>query len=784
MNPAPRDRRLALVYAAAIFTSAFLLFQIQPLISKHILPWFGGSPAVWTTCLLFFQTLLFAGYAYAHASNTWLQPRHQAIFHSALILFALMFIHILPGPAWEPRGGYDPSVRILIILAISVGLPYFVLSATGPLLQAWFARSFPGRPPYRLYALSNVGSLLALVSYPFFFERVFDVPRQATIWSAGFVVYAMLCGYAAWRILRVAGIEAPPNSQALQDSEPSQDIQTQPPCDQNDQSPTLIDRALWLLLPAFASLVLLATTNHVTIDVAAVPLLWIAPLALYLVTFIIAFDRPGWYRPTLIAIITLAAVYVAALTNKKTDGPIHLYDCGITGQCLKTFAEYLSRHVVDLEQPPKFELDFAGILFVNLIAMFGICMFCHGELARRRPAPRYLTSYYLMIAAGGALGGVAVSLIAPDVFDTYFEWKAAMFVAAVIAVGVILHTLVRNSVGADAPADRPPPRTLVPRILLIALLLPMSMVLLDLVDYLSSSVKDVRFRERNFFGTLTIRERDPDTPQIRNYVLLNGTIVHGSQYIAPQFRPLPTSYYSTISGFGRAMHVLRTGQAVSGLNIGVVGLGTGTVAAYALPGDYICFYDINPAVIDVVNSGQFFTYVRDCRARGAICDIKLGDARLMLAREESFRSPPHLGEGLGEGLAGPARYHMLVLDAFSGDAIPTHLLTLEAFQIYLRRLTTEKLDGLEGVLAVHVSNRYLDLKRVVRAAAGQIGIEAVEIDSQRVPEKSINAAAWILMTHNKTLLAQLARFANEPTAIAGPPILWTDAHTSLIEVIK
>jgi hypothetical protein len=829
MSDRTRAPWLAWIYAATIFTSAFLLFQVQPLTSKHILPWFGGSPAVWTTCLLFFQTMLFAGYAYAHFTINWFDARRQALVHLALLAVATLVVvwtRILPGPAWEPTGRYEPVSRILLTLAVSVGLPYFVLAATGPLLQAWFARSFPGRIPYRLYALSNVGSLLALLSYPFFFEVMYTVPWQAAIWSIGFVAFAVLCSVTAWRSripdpspsgrgqgerdLRVLMSAIESQATGFETAVPGVEPQTtgfaagvpgaesSTPQTSNIQYPTSniehpasnpeprgpspqppapssLTRILWLLLPAFASVVLMATTNHVSTDVAVVPFLWVIPLALYLITFIIAFDRPEWYRRTAIALLALAAIYGAALIYGQGLGWINFYDLGFTGRLLKLVAERLPGEADPDSPGPRIFVGFRTALALNFAAMFGICMFCHGELGRLRPHPKYLTGYFLMIAAGGALGGVAVSVIAPHVFDTYYEWELSMFVAAIGAIGMLLYALVGSAVGPVQPRGEPPAlSTLVPRLLLIVLLVPTSLVLLDLVEYLHSSQTAVVFQQRNFFGTLTIRKKDDDAP---HHVLLNGTTLHGAQYIDSERRTQPTTYYTSPSGIGRLFPLLRASQPATGLNIGAVGLGTGTMAAYAQTMDYICFYDINPAVIDMVNSGQWFTYVKDAKARRAICDIKLGDARLELERE--LKSPPRSGEGQAA-----VRYHVLVLDAFSSDAIPTHLLTAEAFEIYLKRLTTQELDGFDGALAVHVSNRYLDLERVVRAACERFGLESVEIHNTGNSSQLVNTATWIIVSRNKELIQALGPYAAEKNDDAKPPVLWTDAHSSLFEVLE
>lgn len=770
MENAFRQRWLAAVYAVTIFASAFLLFQIQPMISKAILPWFGGTSAVWTTCLLFFQSLLFGGYAYAHFSNSWLRPKHQAIVHIAQIVAAVVFLRVLPQADAKPLGGGDPTREILLMLALTIGLPYFVLSATGPLLQAWFARSFPDRTPYRLYALSNVGSLLALVSYPFIFERLFELTRQAALWSAGFIAFAALCGVtAAW--LWSSSVEGTWRANDAQGAEEDDAQAGKVGTDQVAQSPLLVHYLLWIVLPAFASATLMATTNHVSTDVAVVPLLWIIPLALYLLTFIIAFDRPVWYRRTLVAALTIPAIYATGLAYKEGIGAANLYDCGFSGICMRSVAEVLHLGNVAKDgsvSSPEFHIGFRAALAANFVAMLGICFLCHGELANLKPPTRYLTAYYLLMSAGGALGGLAVTIVAPHVFTTIFEWKLSIFAGAILAIGFVLYALVNGAVPTEGIISGR--SMLMSRITLVVLLVPTSFVLLDLTDYLYAPRKNVVYQSRNFFGTLTIRKQDTDNPRAENLVLLNGTTIHGSQFTAPERRGQPTSYYATTSAVGRVLNYFHAHLPPGGLRIGDVGLGTGTLAAYAGKGDFLTFFEINPAVVEMATSGEWFTYVTDCRTRGAHCDIKLGDARLTLEREVHTPKLP--------------RYHVLVLDAFSGDAVPTHLLTAEAYDIYLPRLATEAIEGADGVLIVHVSNRYLDLARVVRAAAERIKFECLEIHSPSVNEQLINSADWMVLTRNKDLLAALNKFAYKPDAPRKPPVLWTDAHSSLFEIVR
>ncbi len=807
MQPNYANRALAFIYAATIFVSAFLLFQIEPMVSKAILPWFGGTPAVWTICLLFFQTLLFAGYAYAHFTNAAFRPWQQAIIHIIILIVALRLLQAIPDASRQPRGDADPTRAILAILTVTIGLPYFVLSATGPLLQAWFARSFPGRTPYRLYALSNVGSLLALLTYPFLFELQLDLAQQARFWSIGFIAFAVLCACAAWCVRNVescpgsadragprkgevalsavGGLETEPNPQPAL----AADTASEPPS---------IHYLLWLLLPAFASVVLMATTNHISTDVAVVPLLWVVPLALYLLTFIIAFDRPSWHRPLTTAIVTLVALYpAAAMYVKHNAGTLDIYDCGMTGSCLREIVSFFSRSPANELTGPHIRIGFLYALVANYLAMFGICMLCHGKLARLRPATKHLTAYYLMIAAGGALGGIAVSLIAPHVFTTIFEWPLSTYIAAVAIVGMILYAAVNRAVGAgwDLPQSgkgaQPPSPPLAPRLFLVALLLPIAFVMLDLTQYLFAQHKNVVYQSRNFFGALTIRNDFADNPAKDQLVLLNGTTEHGSQFTSVDRRIFPTSYYATTSGVGLVLAYFHNNRPPGGVRIGDVGLGAGTLAAYALKSDHLRFYEINPTVIDISTGGKWFTFYGDAVARGAHCDIKLGDARLTLQNELANPSLPRSEEGRRDDDHSHSSsadkilpYHVLVLDAFSGDAVPTHLLTKEAMDIYMPHLASESNMGVDGALLIHVSNRYLDLERVARGAAEYLALDYLQIRSPADDNLSINAADWCVLTRNKDLLAALKPNASKPSSNEKPPVLWTDAHSSLFEIVR
>jgi hypothetical protein len=769
MQTNARDRWLAFVYAATIFISAFLLFQIQPLISKHILPWFGGTPAVWTTCLLFFQSLLFAGYAYAHLLHSRLEPRRQAIVHLVLLAAAVaMLFMLLPGERWQPHRYNFPVWQILFILTISVGLPYFVLSSTGPLIQAWFARSFPGRIPYRLYALSNFGSLLALLSYPFYFEWAMNVPRQALLWSVGFVVYALFCAAAAWNLWKSGHVSPHLESESRSGAATRRGRQAAEPT-----APTRLQRVLWLVWPAFASIVLLATTNYVSTDIAAMPFLWVAPLALYLLTFIIAFDRPEWYRRGAAAVLTLVAIYATAALHKLGIGWVDVNEIGTPGLLYSTFFPQGT-------EPTRFPVNTWQFLAVNFIAMFGICLMCHGELFRQRPDPRYLTAYYLNIAAGGALGGAFVTLAAPYIFDTYFEWHLAMFIACLLAIGFLLRAMVNYAFGGGDEPSRRLLHYLLLAVLVLGIFLPSAVMLLDLTEFLQPPLAEAPLKERNFFGTLAVLERGGEKPLTHELYLKHGGTTHGSQFTHPSRRGEPTSYYGRTSGIARTIDFYRRELKPRPMRFGVVGLGTGSLAVYTDGGDWISFYEINPAVLELTESGRYFTYLQDARQRGAKYDVRLGDARLTLLRELASDPSPSDGEAaVGKGSAAPAAtgegYHVLALDAFSSDAIPVHLLTIEAFELYLAHIDKQ------GAIAVHISNRYLNLEPVVRAIAQHYKLDATLVENDSDASRGIYGADWMILTRNQALTEELEHFSTVPTREA--PILWTDDYSSLFDVL-
>jgi SAM-dependent methyltransferase len=676
-----------MLYASTILVSAFLLFQVQPIIAKLILPWFGGSAAVWTVCVLFFQLLLVAGYLYAHWLVRGLGARAQALVHIALLAAGVAALPILPDAAWKPVGEADPSLRILGLLAASVGLPYFLLATTSPLVQAWYARARVGAMPYRLYALSNLGSMLALVSYPFVVEPWLPTRVQALGWSAAFVAFAAVCAALAWRV-RVLPADVPAGADEVPAAPPG-----------------LASYALWAGLAAAASVLLLAVTSHLSQNVAPVPFLWVLPLALYLLSFILCFEGRGWYQRRYY--LPLAAA-------------------GFVGVCITLHRDFHN---------PQLAL----LLPLYSATLFVACMACHGELARRKPHPRHLTAFYVAISVGGALGGAFVGLVAPRVFPDLYELPVGM-VATAVLVGL---AIAGDRAGFRSP--RAQQAAVAATALFVgALGTALAWIYADLAS-------GTRVLARNFYAALRVSDSGSGLDEAR--LLTHGTITHGKQFRDPERRDWPTTYYGETSGVGRAIAVL---GAAGPVRIGVIGLGTGTLAAYGRAGDAIRIYELNPQVIELAL--REFTYLTDSKAQ---IEIVLGDARLSLERDP------------------PQGFDLLAVDAFSSDAIPVHLLTAEAFGVYFRHLKPG------GLLAVHISNRYLDLRPVLRAAAERFGKSVQLVDDESDAEKGTYGTTWVLFGDSPEL------FGRPPLDGAAAPLdadrsvrLWTDDYSDLYGILK
>lgn len=696
------------VYALTIFTGAFLLFLVQPLIGKYILPWFGGAPAVWTTCMLFFQLLLLAGYAYAHFSARWLKPRVQAVVHLLLLVAAMaMLLHITPSDAWKPTDGSNPTLRILGLLLASIGLPYFVLASTSPLMQHWFSRTNPGVSPFRLYALSNIGSMLALISFPVYFETHFTRPVQAHLWGAGMILFAISCSGCVWKLWRTPAPEkAPAEKNKVSGTEVAAPGRTQ--------------QLLWLLLPAAASILLLATTNMICQEVAVIPFLWVLPLALYLLSFIICFDSPRWYGRWPFAVALIATL-------------------GGIGWALFQGADAST----------------AAQLGIYTVGLFVCCMVCHGELYRLRPDPRHLTSFYLMIAGGGALGGVFVAIIAPLIFKNYYELQWGLLLTG----GLFLWVLAREPKAGNVKQKSKPtkeglkwhkPALVGGGVLLLAL---------GVVFWIQAHQFATAWVEksRNFYGVLTVFKNDSQDPKLVNLQFSHGRTMHGQQFTDPERSRWPTAYFSESSGIGLTLQALPAGHR----RIGVIGLGAGTLAAYPQPGDLMRIYEINPEVERIATN--HFTYLAHCQGK---VEVILGDARLTLERE-------------------PAQnYDLFVIDAFNSDAIPVHLLTKEAFTIYERHLKTN------GMIAVHISNKRLNLDPVIANIAREFHYKLVVVDSAAPKDKPwLMSASWALLAREasgeKIINEPAIQLASRPPLTNGVSIpLWTDDFASLFQILR
>ena len=660
--------------AAAIFASAFLLFSVEPLFAKRILPWFGGSAAVWTTCLVFYQTALLFGYLYARVLTRYASARVQAVVHIALLLAALLVLPIGPSERWQRVVSAQPTWDILVMLSATLGLPFVILSATTPLVQSWLART--GEPaPYRLFALSNFASLAALLSYPILVEPNLDIAAQRFWWSVGFGVFVVVCSGVA---VLSRSDEAPAAS------------------DEKPEALPVFRPLYWFSLAACGSMLLLSVTNHITQNVAAVPLLWVLPLAIYLLSFVFGFgagnsySRAVWLRLLALALGLLAySVYnIEAIDAMRESLPI-----------------------------------FLGGLFVCL-------MFCQGELNLSRPAASGLTDFYLVIAAGGAAGAIFVGIVAPYLFDGVYELPFTLCATAVLA---LVSTWIYGW-----PL----------RILWIGVTACMGLVFVTNVKaYHENSLLLVR----NFYGSLRVVQSPHAGPE-QTRTLFHGTIQHGAQFLWAGRQRRPLTYYGRDSGIGI---VLRECLPAGPRRVGVVGLGTGTLAAFGQAGDTFVFYELNPQVITIANA--LFYFVRQSPAHVQIVE---GDARLSLQREHE-------------------PFDLLVLDAFSGDAIPVHLLTRESLALYLRLLKPN------GVIAFHVSNHYLALAPVVRQLANEAGYQAVQVTNHDDPDNSVFAADWVLVTNNLEVLDNAAiRLHSTPIEKREGLRPWTDSFNNLIEIVR
>ena len=683
---------------------SFLLFLVQPIEGRRILPRFGGSAAVWTTTLLFFQTALLAGYGYSHLLSRIGSRRRQAIVHVALVLLSTPALPIVPGEASADDLTGSPIARILLLLTMTAGPPYLLLATTAPLLQRWATDLWPTRSPYRLYAVSNVAAIVALAAYPVTIEPAFGLGQQARLWAAGYVLFAAGILALGWRLTRVATDGAPAQATTRGRGGPAAP----------DGHVTLSPFVLWAAAAATGTTMLMAATNAMTDGVATFPFLWVWPLAVYLATFALAFSSDRAFHPTVLVVLFAAGCCYAAF---------------LVGRPLLALQWSLVLHL--------------GVLFVTCLAL-------HVEVARSRPAPARLTAFYVAIAAGGAVGGAFVAVAAPLWFVDQWEYPIGITAAAALLAAFRLREW-RLHDNAPPWARRSPVALAVVSILVLSV---------SLGWRTQADHAGVVAQYRNFFGLVEIQEGTTASGDAVVRIRHEG-IDHGSQFVDPAARSVATTYYTPTSGVGIALlHAPAPGED---RRVGAVGLGAGTVAAYAEPGEQWTFYEINPRIADLAETT--FTYLEDARARGVTVEVEVDDGRLALTRPS------------GAGDAGDAGFDLLVLDAFTGGAIPTHLLTREAFEVYWARMAPG------GVIAVHISNRYVRLEPVMRGLAREFGLDLLIRTDQPVGVPTATASRWALLGDDLSTLARDAEGLLQPSAIT-EEVLWTDDRQNLWGILR
>ena len=691
------------ILIATSFLSAFLLFQVQPLISKIILPWFGGSPAVWTTSMFFFQTVLLLGYCYAFLITKFLSTTMQVVTHVTLVTFAILLLPIYPSETWANTAiDAHPAWNVLLILSQSVGVQFFLLSSTAPLTQVWWQR-VSRQSPYWLYAVSNGGSLLALLSYPFLLEPALGMKWQAFAWAIVFTGVATLIITCVTSL-----IYSKSNSSASTNDESSLADESST----TDEPPSWTAYLAWIGLSSCGSILLLAMTNHFSQNVAVVPFLWVMPLAVYLLSFILTFSEKRIYRSSLFGSLMIVFMTICSLVYAHDE---------------------VVRNILLL-------------LFIHLAALFGGCMICHGELVKLKPSAKYLTNFYLAVSAGGALGGFFISFIAPQIFLQYFEYPIVLTACWIIFIAVSIRDKSSYLAGG---------RPLWAWALIILLFASFG-------SYIKRGVhrqtQDAFLLRRNFYGVLGVCETYRGDDVL--FRLMHGTILHGEQYLDPEKRNEPTSYYARTSGLGYAMKYL---DDKPNKRVGMLGLGTGTIAAYCKPGDVFRAYEINPDVIDLATTNELFSYWDLFRQRNASGVIIKGDARLSL--EQETRN--------GES----QNFDLLVLDVFSGDAIPVHLITKECFSTYLKQLSPD------GILAIHISNRHIDLLPVISALTKHNNLDWGYLKDNK------SGSNWVLVTNKKAFNA-LVQFGIDNKEVARlrktatRPVMWTDDFSNIFSVLK
>ena len=682
-------------YGLTIFLSAFLLFQIQPMIARFILPWFGGTAAVWTTCMMFFQTVLLLGYLYAHILRRNFRPVVAWSIHLVVLAIAAALVSVVPTEGLKPTGQEHLTLGILTVLAATIGLPFFVLSTTGPLIQAWQSTSHQGQSPYRLYGLSNLGSMLALLTYPFLIESWFPLADQAMIWTIGFFVFTVCCCWSGWQALKY--------SQWREKSESDS---------QSDSAPSMVRVFSWTVLAMTASIVLLATTNLLCQEVASFPFLWILPLALYLASFIICFDRPALYR----RIVFTPLLIVGAIASIV---------------------------LVHLDVLAGLGLQIAGLATV----CFAASMTCHGELERLKPASKFLTSFYLWVSVGGALGGVFVCIAAPNWFDGFYEFHIGLGISLIVALFAIM---VANY--SDAGDGQSSTNKIGGWMLALGLFVALGVVACSLVYFLDPSYHEgVVYRGRNEYGLSSVL----DDGTTRRFI--NGRIGHGAQSLDPEQAANSVGYYVEGSGVAVAFQSLRNSRSGGSLKSGVVGLGAGAMASWLASEDEMIFYEINPMVERIAR--DHFDFLSQSKGD---CQVVLGDGRIQLQRELEQ--------------TGSHGFDLLFMDAFASDSIPVHLLTAESFDLYFDHLKPD------GILIIHITNRFIDLRPVLLQHAKDRNIDPILIDCQ--PEGQSVKTRWVLFTRNRDVLqSSFVADAKRDWPDDLEPLGWTDDFGSVVGLL-
>lgn len=766
------------LFACTLFVSALLLFLLQPMIAKMILPTFGGSPAVWNTCMLFFQSMLLLGYAYAHAASTRWNRRRQVFAHIGLLLAGLL---ALPGFLFlksiatklAPPVESNPTPWVLAVLFVSIGVPFFVVSTMAPLMQKWFAATADerARDPYFLYVASNTGSMLALLSYPFALEPLLELHVQAWLWCAGYALLIVLTLFCARQLLWAAPASlAPPKLQTELPKSPRRPVAPSP---RLQTLPTITPqrRLRWLALAFIPSSLMLGVTSYFAADLASIPLVWVIPLALYLLSFIVVFTRlPAWALPTFALLLPIALLLQAFLIQVDVPNPIWVF------------------------------------LLLHLCSFFIVALFCHGELAHDRPPPESLTEFYLWMSLGGFLGGFFNAIVAPQMFHLVLEYPLVMVFACFLesseeagdsktaigwrrlglplALGLVTAFLVVAMQATYTQAGWLNSLMLygLPALLCMVLCyrfacyplrfgLGAAIVLagVEIDQSFHTHQGLVLHQERNFFGVLRVLADEAD----RSIKLMHGTTLHGRQPMDADGRPIrgsvPQYYYYPTGPIGQIFAVFKSEDRKP--PIAVIGLGVGAIAYYGQPGQEFTYYEIDPAVERLAKEQRFFTYLAEAESRGVKMNIVLGDARRTLSDAPN------------------GHYGLIVVDAFSSDAIPVHLITVEAIKLY-----TTKLTG-HGLLALHVSNRYLDLLPVMTALARDAGLACrCQIDwevSKEEKAKGKEPSVWVMMARSDRDFGRLVTDDPRPEALkrwyvpeATTNKAWTDEYSNILQAMQ